>query len=114
MERKPIRIDLSKAKHKIISGGAEAWRIMSREGYGMNLDTWHTRFSPGDRHEWHEHNEDELIYIIKGKGRYEIEGGAIEFQAGDYIFMPRNTQHQSVASDDGDVELIAIFQPARE
>lgn len=114
MKRRPIRIDLSSAKHKTLEGGAEAWRVMSCEGYGMNLDAWHTRFSPGHSHDWHEHDQDELIYIIKGSGRYEIEDGSIEFRAGDYIFMPSNTQHRSVAGDDGEVELVAIFQPARE
>lgn len=114
MKRTPTRIDLAAAKHKTLDGGAEAWRVMSRAGHGMNLDAWHTRFSPGHSHDWHEHDQDELIYIIKGSGRYEIEGGAVEFRTGDYIFMPRNTQHRSVAGDDGEVELIAIFQPARE
>ena len=114
MKRRPIRIDLAAAKHKTLEGGAQAWRVMSQEGHGMNLDAWHTRFSPGHSHDWHEHDQDELIYIIKGNGRYEIEGGAVVFQSGDYIFMPRHTQHRSVAGDDGEVELIAIFQPARE
>ena len=112
--RKACRIDLEKAKHKVLRGGAEAWRVSPREEHGWNIDAWLTRFRPGETHDWHDHKEDELIYIVEGEGRYELEGGAIEFKAGDCIFLPRKTRHRSMTAGTKDVKLLAIFHPARE
>ena len=83
-------------KHKVLDGGAHAWRMTSQEDHGWNVDAWLTVFRPGETHEWHDHEEDELIYIIEGEGRYELEDKSIEFRGGDCIFLPRKTMHRSM------------------
>lgn len=101
-------------KRKTLAGGARAWRVTSREDHGWNVDAWLTVFRPGETHEWHAHEEDELIYVVEGEGRYELEDRSIEFRAGDCVFLPRKTRHRSMTGGEKDVRLLAIFHPARE
>ncbi len=57
---------------------------------------------------------DEVIFCVSGEGRYELEGGELRFQAGEFIFMPKGTEHKSSSTTDKPVELVAIFQPGLE
>ena len=113
-DREACLIRPENQKHKVLDGGAQAWRMTSQEDHGWNVDAWLTVFRPGETHEWHDHEEDELIYIIEGEGRYELEDRSIEFRGGDCIFLPRKTMHRSMTGGERDVKLLAIFHPARE
>ena len=57
---------------------------------------------------------DELIFCVSGEGRYELKVGEIRFGAGEFIFMPKGTEHRSSSTTEAPVELVAIFQPGLE
>ena len=59
---------------------------------------------------WHHHeNEDELFYVVKGNFTMELEGKNIRVNAGEFIIIPRGTEHRPVAEEE--VEVI-LFEPA--
>jgi 1,2-dihydroxy-3-keto-5-methylthiopentene dioxygenase len=75
-----------------------------------NLDAMLARFS---REHWHD--EDEVRFIIDGRGLFHISGAdgvvfAIEVEPGDLIRVPRGTRHWFDLCADKRIRAIRLFQ----
>ena len=75
-----------------------------------NLDAMLARFN---REHWHD--EDEVRFIIEGRGLFHIHPGdrpvfAIEVEAGDLIRVPRGTHHWFDLCVDKRIRAIRLFQ----
>jgi mannose-6-phosphate isomerase-like protein (cupin superfamily) len=56
---------------------------------------------------WHAHDrEDELFFILKGRLRIELEGGAVELAEGDTYVVPKGVRHNPVADEECHLMLI--------
>ena len=59
---------------------------------------------------WHHHDhEDELFLVIKGKLKMEFRDKTVEINEGEFIIVPRKTEHRPVAEQE--VEIL-LFEPA--
>ncbi|MGE0568351.1 MAG: cupin domain-containing protein [Bacteroidia bacterium] len=59
---------------------------------------------------WHHHeNEDEMFLVIKGKFKMELRDKTIEINEGEFVIIPRGTEHKPVASEEVSV---LLFEPA--
>jgi mannose-6-phosphate isomerase-like protein (cupin superfamily) len=59
---------------------------------------------------WHHHDhEDELFLVWKGELRVEFRDHTIHLNAGEFVVVPRGTEHRTVAEEE--VEVI-LFEPA--
>ncbi len=59
--------------------------------------------------DWHKHdNEDELFLVIKGCFTMELRKENIVLQEGDFIIIPRGTDHRPVANEECH---ILLFEP---
>lgn len=59
---------------------------------------------------WHQHTEeDELFLVHRGSFRMEYRDRAVVVRAGEFVIVPRGTEHRPVA--DAEVEVI-LFEPA--
>ena len=59
---------------------------------------------------WHKHDmEDEMFLVISGNFDMELRDKTINLQTGDFIIIPRGTEHRPVAADEVHVML---FEPA--
>ena len=101
--------------------GQEIERLKSRGGYVTadvidvrpetpNLETMLAKFS---REHWHD--EDEVRFIIEGRGLFHIHARdgvvfAIEVEAGDLIRVPRGTHHWFDLCADRRIRAIRLFQ----
>jgi 1,2-dihydroxy-3-keto-5-methylthiopentene dioxygenase len=75
-----------------------------------NLEAMLAKFN---REHWHD--EDEVRYIIRGRGLFHIHPGqgaltAIEVEAGDLIRIPRGTWHWFDLCGDRTIRAIRLFQ----
>ena len=60
--------------------------------------------------EWHYHeNEDELFYVIKGNFDMEFRDKTITISEGEFLIVPRMTEHRPNAREEVEVML---FEPA--
>ncbi|HEU4382137.1 MAG TPA: cupin domain-containing protein [Anaeromyxobacteraceae bacterium] len=60
--------------------------------------------------EWHHHqNEDEMFLVVQGSFRMEFRDRAVELQEGEFIVVPRGTEHRPVAEREASV---LLFEPA--
>jgi mannose-6-phosphate isomerase-like protein (cupin superfamily) len=59
---------------------------------------------------WHKHdNEDEMFLVISGNFNMELRDKVINLQQGDFIIIPKGTEHRPVAAEEVHVML---FEPA--
>lgn len=48
----------------------------------------------------HTSSKNGVVYVIKGKGTFLLEGKEIEMKEGVFIFMPENAKHSLKAEED--------------
>ena len=59
---------------------------------------------------WHKHDdEDEMFLIIKGDFTMQLRDKNIEVKPGEFIIIPKGTEHRPVTN--GEVEVM-LFEPA--
>lgn len=59
---------------------------------------------------WHQHQrEDEMFLVHRGTFRMEFRDRQVTLRAGEFIVVPRGTEHRPVA--DAEVEVL-LFEPA--
>ena len=63
--------------------------------------------APSKRHDWHQHDCDETLVILRGALTFELEGRTLSCQRGDVIYLPKHTKHASQAQNEGAIYLIA-------
>ena len=59
---------------------------------------------------WHKHdNEDEMFYVVKGSFNMELRDKTITLNEGEFLIVPRGTEHRPNAAQECEVML---FEPA--
>lgn len=59
---------------------------------------------------WHHHdNEDELFFVVKGNFVMELRDKNIELDEGDFLIVPRGTEHRPNAANE---VWVMLFEPA--
>lgn len=112
--RRPKVVDVSKKEKKYFEGGGYDQTAVSKAGEGVDITVHLGTIPPGKTHEPHSHEQDEVMYIVKGSGKYILEGGEeMHYKAGDFIFMPKGTIHKNVVLSQEDMIIVPIFSPAQ-
>lgn len=58
-------------------------------------------FTPGARTNWHTHAVGQVLYVLSGTGRYQLEGEAVqELLPGETVIIPADARHWHGASPD--------------
>ena len=58
-------------------------------------------FTPGGRTNWHTHAVGQILYVLSGAGRYQLEGEAVqEILPGDTVIIPADARHWHGAAPD--------------
>jgi len=60
----------------------------------------------------HSHAHEQMVYILRGRIRFEHPGGILDVGPGDSFLVPGNVEHQACALEDS--EVLDIFTPMRE
>ena len=59
---------------------------------------------------WHHHEqEDELFYVVKGKLKMQLREKSVEIFPGEFIIIPKGTEHCPDADDE---VWMMLFEPA--
>ncbi len=74
------------------------------------LSMLHGWIVPGAQHALHEHDTEELVYIISGHGIMEMDGRQYPVSAGHAMRFPRNVPHSTVNTHSTeDLVFVAVF-----
>ncbi len=58
-------------------------------------------FTPGARTNWHKHAVGQILYVLSGVGRYQLEGQPVQaILPGDTVVIPPNSRHWHGAAPD--------------
>jgi quercetin dioxygenase-like cupin family protein len=58
-------------------------------------------FTPGARTNWHKHAVGQVLYVLSGVGRYQLEGQPVQaIYPGDTVVIPPNSRHWHGAAPD--------------
>ena len=70
---------------------------------------------PGQGPPVHVHaREDELMYVLEGRLRFELDGVLRDAPAGSLVFVPRGTPHTWQNAGVGPARLFFLFTPGSE
>ncbi|MCG6657542.1 cupin domain-containing protein [Halomonas campisalis] len=76
---------------------------------------------PCHTHDWHQHDINETLIIIKGRIIFSIGDDVITCGPGEYVMLPAGTRHKSTSSEFGCIYAIcfqdvrkALYQEMRE
>ena len=59
------------------------------------------------------HTEDEIYYVLKGQGRFEVEGVERTVAIGDVLFVPARAKHHFHDITQA-LSLLVVFAPAEK
>ena len=101
MKSKVIRAN--ERKTKIASSASFVGQVFQDQIFApeapSRLRVSRVTFSPGGRTNWHAHAVGQILYVLSGVGRYQLEGGPIyEIQPGDTVVIPPKSRHWHGAS----------------
>jgi mannose-6-phosphate isomerase-like protein (cupin superfamily) len=69
------------------------------------------RLEPGSPDPQGPHQEDELYYVIRGSGAFEIDGNRIDVSAGSILHVPARMPHRFVDVT-SPLDVLVVFTPA--
>ena len=69
-------------------------------------------FPPDSAPEGHVHpGEEELLYIVSGRGRLVTPQGTIELTPGTSVYIPPGLHHATASFGPAPLELVSVFSP---
>jgi len=72
-------------------------------------------FAPGGRTNWHTHAVGQVLYVLSGVGRYQLEGEkAQEIRPGDTVIIPPNARHWHGSAPDTIMTHLAMSESAED
>jgi len=68
-------------------------------------------FTPGGRTNWHTHAVGQILYVLSGVGRFQMEGGPVEvLLPGDTVVIPPGAKHWHGAAPDHMMAHLALSE----
>ena len=91
--------DIEGARERLgASGGYE----IVHESPGLEIGVYVLVAPEPDRQQPHE--DDEVYYVLEGRGTLDVEGETVELQEGHAVFVPAHAEHRFSA-----YELLSLF-----
>jgi quercetin dioxygenase-like cupin family protein len=82
--------------------------------HGRTLMICRLTIAPGTMTVAHQHLNEQMTIIERGRVRFILGTGRQEFGPGDILLLPSSFWHGATALDEEEVVLIDIFSPIRE
>ena len=60
----------------------------------------------------HDHETEHCMYVLSGKGTFNVDGQSLPMVPGNAFFVPAHVDHQVVVDKDSDIDYILIYAPA--
>lgn len=105
----------------VARGEAIPYQLPGRDWYlcigpqnsaARNLTVGLAVFPGGSAPEGHVHDaQEEVIYVVSGRGQLVTPEGTIELLAGTSAYIPAGLHHATVSSGPGPLELLCAFSP---
>ena len=99
--------DIEGARERLgASGGYE----VVHESPGLEIGVYVLVAPEPDRQQPHE--DDEVYYVLEGRGTLDVEGETVELQQGHAVFVPAHAEHRFSAYEL--LSLLVVFERKRQ
>ena len=99
--------DIEGARERLgASGGYE----IVNESPGLEIGVYVLVAPEPDRQQPHE--DDEVYYVLEGRGTLDVEGETVELQEGHAVFVPAHAEHRFSAYEL--LSLLVVFERQRQ
>jgi quercetin dioxygenase-like cupin family protein len=93
--------------------GGDLTFLARGEGTAGSVTVFESSAAPGEGPPLHLHaNEDELLYVLEGRLRMELDGAIEEATAGSLVFIPRGLPHTWQNPGPDVMRFLIVFSPA--
>jgi quercetin dioxygenase-like cupin family protein len=92
-------------------GGPLAFKAGAGNTAGA-VTAFETTPAPGEGPPLHRHpDQDEVLYVLRGRFRFRLEDAIQEAPAGSFVFIPRGFPHTWQNTGDREASLLVLFTP---
>lgn len=96
----------------LIMGGQFDCKVSSKDTNGELLIYDTIRQEKGGPALHLHHKQDEIFYVIKGEFIIQVGDDTFTLKPGDTAFAPRKVPHAFAKTNDGEAQMLVMFQPA--
>lgn len=97
---------------QVFDWGVLNWMSTPEVTGGERFSAGVVKLKPGKGHERHTHpDSDEILYVIRGRGKQEVADEVGEIETGDMVFVPEGTEHGTVNTGWEPLLLLAVYAP---
>lgn len=75
----------------------------------QNLNLGIVEFDKDKTSLMHSHDVEESLYILAGKGIVEAGGTIYHVKKGDFVYIPKNTEHTIITGNNSRIRILFIF-----
>jgi mannose-6-phosphate isomerase-like protein (cupin superfamily) len=83
-----------------------------KEAVELRYSLAHAKLFAGATSALHQLRSSEVYYILKGRGRMEIDGESRDVKPGDMIYIPPEAKQRITSLDDEELEFLCLVDPA--
>lgn len=106
--RRAIGEELSPAGDGTFTGSVTISTIFEADRPG-GMNSHYVRFEPGARTHWHSHPSGQVLIVAEGRGRTQIEHGAVTaIASGDAVYVPPGERHWHGADPDAAMAHVSV------
>ncbi|MGI6575325.1 MAG: cupin domain-containing protein [bacterium] len=107
------RFSVNEQDVKALNLPGRDWKMLIDHKMGCrNICFGIAEFPPYEKPDAHVHAaEEEIIYILSGKGIMEMDGEIINLLPGVAVYMPPGKEHRVENTGDETLKLITLFSP---
>ena len=92
-----------------LAAGSGGYEIV-HESLGLEIGIYVLVAPEPDRQQPHE--DDEVYYVLEGRGTLDVEGETVELQEGHAVFVPAHAEHRFSAYEL--LSLLVVFERQRQ
>ena len=114
MAEKTYMITENEAVSGVLAGGTGTFRIFI-DGLtcgAKNVSLLQNTMNAGNVGIVHDHETEHCMYVLSGKGTFNVDGQSLPMVPGNAFFVPAHVDHQIVVDKDSDINYILIYAPA--
>jgi len=103
-------IKLEGGRHLDLGGGSWAKELLTRDSVGTHKTMLaYSVFKPGTGTAARIHEEEELCFILTGRGLIQCEDGDVPVEKGMAVYIPPGVKHGTLNNGKEDLSMIYVF-----
>lgn len=111
--KKPRVLDINEVTAKVVPWGTTKVLIDSENVGASGLEVRYTEMLPGQVHQLHAHDVQEILFVLSGKGSHIDEEQQLTIESGNVIYVPAGAKHRHECIGNQPLKFLVIFSGSK-